>query len=350
MSLQFVDVVQAQALVRADVAAELGEIVGDPATALRLAVLRRAAARMCPASRTRLVAGAATALQGLIDEYDALVEQLQEDVEALVVSGDLIPQSGQRNTLDLSPPLFVRRSSGRIFLVGGRPSAAVSFGQALLTRGAFRELREAVSDEDLSARGFSPFPIEAWMESPRAEAPEDLISRLKQVLDRSGPAGDLEGLMILVPDAGRDYYAGRWLAPGRRSGHFVGRRSRRWGRPAWCFVQLSDGVPTKVVDLPMIDPRFRGCDEAWWLVCATDAIAGDPQRARISKVGDRVRIALSMPLPMWAERRLRLVGEPAEDRPAGSLVAFDLLPNEVEEEVRFLERLLWMRMEDVTGP
>jgi hypothetical protein len=54
-----------------------------------------------------------------------------------------------------------------------------------------------------------------------------------------------------------------------------------------------------------------------------------------------VTIAFFMPIPMWAERRLRAFGEPA-DKPSSALFAFRMLAEEGEQEIPFLREMLWL--------
>jgi hypothetical protein len=102
-----------------------------------------------------------------------------------------------------------------------------------------------------------------------------------------------------------------------------------------------------MIDLPQLDRRFRPCDEAWWVQCAIDAESGNPQLLRVHRpaVG-AVEIATWTPLPMWAERRILLVGEPTAERGGGSLLSFAVDETEASEEVDFLKESLWLNIED----
>ena len=96
-----------------------------------------------------------------------------------------------------------------------------------------------------------------------------------------------------------------------------------------------------MVDLPLADSRWRGCDEAWRLQIAIDANRGSAQQFRINtSLGDSYVMEFFSPIPMWARRRLDSVGQPVS-RP-GCLFAYRLDEAELAEEVRFATDELWL--------
>ena len=188
------------------------------------------------------------------------------------------------------------------------------------------------------------------MEAPRDRRPAELVAELDQILDAAPPSGSLSDLAIVDTAVRPDYYVGRFVTPTGQTGRFVARRRRKWGGAVWCYLELLDGVPRRLVDLPQIDRRFRGRDEAMWLLCAVDALRGQPQSVRVSEAGNTLTIALNIPLPMWAERRLLTVGESSATRPRGTLLAYELRREEAPAELAFLRDKLWMeRTEMATG-
>lgn len=112
---------------------------------------------------------------------------------------------------------------------------------------------------------------------------------------------------------------------------------------------MIDGQAVKWVRFPVVDRRFRACDEAWWAIFALDAQRATPQKLAISPIGGQVRVAVSQPIPMWAERRLLTVGEYAATRPKGSILAFDLRSSDSDEEIEFLVQSLWLEPVYATG-
>jgi hypothetical protein len=92
--------------------------------------------------------------------------------------------------------------------------------------------------------------------------------------------GTVTDLQILDPMRPVTYYLGRWNVPKNQSGTFVARRPQEFGAPIWCFVALKDGVPARLLDLPLEKMRWRGCDSAWHLQMAIDYCRRNPQRYR----------------------------------------------------------------------
>jgi hypothetical protein len=350
MTLRLVERMQARDLLRRSLATDLGAIDGDDEPALRLATLRRAASRLCPCSRRALIEAVTSALRGLLTPEGTARDAVDADIDALVGCGDLVPArhpDDSRPVLYLSPPMFVRRSEATVFLIGGLPEAAVPIPPTLTAHGVYRELTPAPSDQELMDLGLSPFPMEAWMEAPPDRRPADLLAELDQKLGAAPPSGDLRELSIIDNTMRPDYYVGRFLTPSSQSGRYLARRHRKWGGVVWCYVELIEGVPRRLIDLPQIDQRFRGRDEAMWLLCAADALRGQPQSVHVSEAADAITLAFDMPLPMWAERRLLTVGASSDARPRGALLAYRVRVEEAPAELTFLSEKLWMERTEV---
>lgn len=344
IDVQVVGPNEARRLLSIELANDIGQVrERDGPEALRLAVLRHAASRLCPCPRRLLVATAVTALLGILGDEAELVPQVSDAVDALIASGDLtsgIESAGGRPVLYLSPPLFVRRSPTKVYLVGGFPESDWPLSHAALVRDAYRQVSPAPSDDELKDLGIHPYPLDAWIEHPEPRSAEHLMAALDDRLERAGPPGALEELTI-VDSAHRDYYVGRFVTPKRQTGRFVARRRRKWGAQAWSYVELSKGEPQRFVNFPEIDRRFRGCDEAWWTICAQDAMGGRAQKIGLSTHAGSVTISFYMPMPMWVERRLRAFGEPGLT-PPGALFAFELPADEAGAEIEFLQEMLWL--------
>ena len=354
MTLRLVDPSRARDLLGAELSSDIGDAGRDKQAALRVATLRRAAGRLCPCSRRVLVAAVSTALRGLLVPEAAARDAVDADLDALVGSGDLVlapDTAGGDNRLAvyLSPPMFVRRSDATVFLVGGLSEAELPFHPYVRTWGPYRELTPAPHDQELIDNGLSPFPLDAWIGAPRERDPADLIRELDRKLDEAGPAGEMRELSVVDHTTSPDYYVGRFAPPAKRTGHFVARRRRKWGGRVWCYVELVGGIPRRFVDLPQVDGRFRGQDEAAWAICAGDAARGRPQSVRISETESAAILAFNMPLPMWAERRLLTVGQPNDTRPRGALLAIGVRPEEAGAEIAFLKERLWMESIKASG-
>lgn len=86
---------------------------------------------------------------------------------------------------------------------------------------------------------------------------------------------------------------------------------------------------------------WRGCDEAWYLQSAIDAIRNAPQQGITeSTQNDRVLLRLFSPVPCWVQRRWDALGMRVEA--PGCLFAYEFREDEVAEEIAYLRGNLWM--------
>jgi hypothetical protein len=323
-------------------------VMGDRAEALRLSLLRQAALRMAPASRRSLVAAVLGGMRELDDNALGSAE-VDRELDSLIAAGDLLYErsevsDGAQWLVYPSPPVFVRRSETTAFVLGAIPDDDI-LRSTMRLAGPYRQLTPAPTDGQLLDLGLTQIPLDKWLTHPTTDAAESVIRRIRQELDSAGRAGDMRDLEILDPTKDRHYYKGRFTAPAHgHTGTFLGRRGRRWGGSRWVCVELATGVPQRYVDLPVLDPRFGGLDEARWLICAFDAAAGTPQRARVQRALDPAVVSFDSPLPGWAERRILTVGEASATRARGALMAIVLDVDVLEQELDFLQHSLWMEV------
>ena len=112
------------------------------------------------------------------------------------------------------------------------------------------------------------------------------------------------------PESPVRYYPGRWTSARLQTGLFVARRSQAYGSDLWCYVQMRDGIPERLVDLPLGDSRWDGWDEAWHLQMAIDARRGKAQQFRVvSGLEGTSDMHFFSPVPIWAQRRWDAIGE-----------------------------------------
>jgi len=325
---------------------------------LLAALARRTAGIHCPCSRATLRASLLECMRGLPTSYDSLAEAVDEAIEALIVSGDLleladvvIDDSDVRPTwVFAAPPSFVVRPSGSVFLLGivadqdtFLPSTL--FGR-VLARG-YTRLLEPQPGEDLPRKlrelGLQRLSDRAWLKAPRQEHPVDMLSRHQRLLASQPPIRSIPGVQILDSARSVTYYRGRWTDPTDQCGMFVARRPQEFGAPIWCLIELSEGKPVHLLDLPLARTRWRGCDAAWHLQTAIDHRRGTPQRYRRIN-GDGARFDFFSPLPQWSERRLMNLGK-SVPRDA-CLFSYVVPANEADAEEVFLQQNLWMAHDD----
>jgi len=294
----------------------------------------------------------ADSLRHLTDDPQALPERLETIAEKLTVIGDLLELN--QVTLDNSavkgtwvfaaPPGFVRRSNRSILIVGLAKDQTEPLPQTIRARidyqGSLRVIRQC--DDELLRMvrdlGLLETSEEAWLKSPKVQSARDFRDDIWRKLNAQLPSGSIEELTILDPARPPNYYKGRWVTPKDESGIFVSRRPQAYGAPLWGVVALSHGQPTRILDLPLRGSPLRGCDVAWHLQMAIDHLNGTPQLYRLRTTGKGTCIDLFSPLPLWAQRRLSVVGQ--EIQPEHCLMSFLVPESDLGHEEQFLKERL----------
>ncbi|HBZ44050.1 MAG TPA: hypothetical protein DEO85_08360 [Maritimibacter sp.] len=332
--------------------------VDDPFLA---ALLRRTAGMLCPCSRTALRAAIVESLSYLHD-LDDLASRIEELTDELIVAGDLLELSdvttadtdAKGTWVFAAPPAFVERKSGSVFLTGIVPDHDSVLPESLSSRVVYsRNTRhiEPQSGEDLAelleSEGLARLPESAWLKAPKTQTASALLEKAKQRLVSEPTCAPIKGLEIIDLETRPTYYRGRWTTPNSQSGIYVSRRPQEFGAPIWCFAEFQAGLLVRIIDLPLETYRWRACDAAWHLQMAIDQENNRPQRYRATNLGSICRLDFFSPLPLWAERRLMVLGE---KRPGEKcLFAYEIPAAEVREEEDFLQTNLWLVREDDTG-
>jgi len=315
---------------------------------------------MCPTSPgalARAVAEAAAPLSTL--SAQELRSAIEAAVESVIACGDLselpITEMGiRRRTTFLGPPAFV--CLGDLYLLlgvrgEGAPILSDQLREMVEHRGHLRVIRTAdpAIRETLLSEDLIELRPEQWLHAPRRSSAQELVDRYSTHLNATGKASRIEGLRILDPHADVRFYRGRWREPEKRdAGRFLARRPQAFGAALWCWSELADGELTALIDLPIQSPLARGCDEAWHLQAALDAISEHPQQLRVRDTPSApgaVLLDLFSPLPSWAQRRLEVIATSVA-RSAGALVTYQLSNNNVEEEANFLKDMMWLVNEE----
>ena len=329
---------------------------------LLVGLVRRCAGICCPCSRAMLRRSLVEALQFLSDPEEVLAERIELIVEGLVVTGDLL-ELHDVSTVDPSvrgtwifaaPPSYVVRPNEDVFVIGIVSEQDVFLPHSLASRmrtQGYTRLITPEPGEDLAGRmeeqGLQRLSERSWLRSPKAEETGHMLERYRRRLDEVPPAGEVEGLEVLVAERPVTYYRGRWQSCEGKTGAFVGRRPQEYGAPIWCFVQLADGVSKRFVDMPRKRSHWRGCDEAWHLQMAIDAERGEPQLYRVHSGDADWRFEFFSPLPAWAERRLITFGRSVQAE--ACLMAYALPRTAAEVEEQFLQNTLWLSRTEEPG-
>lgn len=325
------------------------------------ASLRRAASFLCPASPRQIVDAVLDALEPL--GVDLERDQVNAALDALVGIGDLLelrPSDAKTRLLFLGPPSYVERQPGSYLLLGIRHNANPILDEqmvgAAVTYEAHTRLVELdtdAADEMLAAGGLHRLTREQWTKTPRMMAADTVIEQVRRQLTTHRMPGRVSGLTLIDSAAPVRYYKGRWRDPvASDHGIFVGRRPQAFGAPVWCVVDLTDGVPQAVLDLPVDSAVAPGWDDARRVQAALDAHRGSPQVFRARPAGQRdsdLIFDFFGPLPSWAERYLDLVGLPVS-RSQGALFSYRVREDARGDLTLFLSRSLWMQVtEEVQG-
>lgn len=314
------------------------------------ASVRRAASFLCPATQRQLADAVLDAVVPLTVPEPVTREQVNSAVEALVLNGDLveaIADEGQR-LLFLGSPSFVERTADSCFVIGIRPfGERLIRSDELLSLEYHRHTRLCLSNEGpakaaLKDEGLREISARKWAAVPDSK---DARAVLKDAMAQRRSAGSgIPGLTVIDRTKPVRYYKGRWREPQPHDdGIFIGRRPQEFGPPLWCAVEIRDGQPLHMVDLPAVDVAQPGCDEAWRLQAALDSLDRHPQVFLARSAGDGVSIILDCfsPVPSWAERYLMLKGD-SVDESAGALFSYRLHESVVAEATNLLAEKLWM--------
>lgn len=324
------------------------------------ASLRRAASFLCPSSPRQIVDAVLDSLAPLGADLER--EEVNIALDNLVSTGDLLelrPSDSRSRLLFLGPPSYVEIRPGSFLLLGIRPnarpilddqSAEVAISYEAHTRTV--ELDPDRAAEVFTATGLHRLTREQWTKAPRVEAATAVTEQLRSRLLAHRIPGQISGLTLIDPATPARYYKGRWREPlDSDQGMFVGRRPQAYGAPLWCVLDLSDGVPQAVLDLPVSSTVVPGWDDAWRVQAALDAQRGSPQVFRVHPTGqrdDELIFDFFGPLPSWAKRYLDLTGLPIS-KSKGALFSYRV-PDAVAGDVTlFLSKSLWMQVDEGVG-
>jgi hypothetical protein len=333
---------------------QLGEA---PAQATLIAsAVRRLCSFMCPCPSFAIQRMALRSLKVLGFPEDELHRLVENALEDLSVSGDVLELSrvtmaGAENFpswLYCAPPSFIARATGRIYITGIAADDASFLPRefrANLTRdGAARFIESASQEitEQLKQLGLRQVKEAAWMSGVRAETVSDHLRRATSRLRSFGVAGDLPDLTILE-HAGRvrKSYSSRWKKTDIESGAYIGRVPQPYGAPLWYLCDLVDGKTAKSILLPTKESTERASDVAWRIQFALDSQAGFPATYSVTRDSNVATLSFDFPVPLAVRRRFMFLGaRRSQDDP--NPFRFQLPLQELEGERRLLRDNYWL--------
>jgi hypothetical protein len=319
-------------------------------------LFRRIASLYCPCSPSKLVSVALELIEPL-QTPDITRELLWDTVEALTAYGDLVESddvTGQSRmrVIYLAPPAYVEVTNDLFLLIGGSPDGQYPLPEEFKLQVEpvthYRRLRardRLQTAEALLEAGFLPVKADAWLKAPTQQPSATHLSLYNSALDEVGPPGTIEEMIVLESSLPVTYYRGRWKRLKKQNGRFVARRPQAYGADLWCYAEISDGLVTRLLDLPHRELRWRACDEAWHLQQAIDSALNKPQvyRVRSGPTVSSVVVELFSPLPLWAIRKWDYVGTRALG--SGCLFAYVFDASDLERELEFARERMWLRQQ-----
>lgn len=327
--------------------------------ALIAQALRRTIFIAAPCSYRTARSLTVSALSPLFDDPDVLKTSVEDILNDLVAMGDIFEMQreatlGFETVLRPAPPAFVARDDATFVLLGvagdeitphlDYPVHYHASGLRMITAQGKEACREA-----LLGIGLIDLPKRTWMHAPTIVSAREHVDFWKAQLPGATHPEKIEGLQFLDGQSSSSFYKARWKPlSNQQCGIFVARRPQRYGAELWCLADVKDGFVHRFIDIHPRDRRFRACDEAWRLQAAMDNLAGSPQRVLVKRHDGRAVLCFTAPLPLWATRRLSLIGEQIMQK--GALLAFELYQNNLEEELRWLEDILWLAREEGGTP
>ncbi len=323
----------------------------DGSNALIAQAIRRSVFIAAPCSIRTTRAVVTTALCALANDEKALEARITDVIEDLVATGDLLEMrrespEGADLVLRPAPPAFVKRKDGTFILLGvaGDEITPVHDQPVVFRPSGLRTLASADTEtchRALLDLGLIELSESAWLHGPAAATADSYLNAWIAKLPGTKNPERIDDLDILDTSTPTTFYKGRWKAlNNKHAGIFLARRPQRYGANLWCVVEVQAGFVQRLVDVHTKDARIRDCDEAWRIQAAFDAVACAPQKVVVSSSGEKVVLAFDSPLPAWAVRRLSLIGERVS--PQRALFGFELPNQNKDDEVRWLEQMLWL--------
>jgi hypothetical protein len=347
-------------LSRTDVLKELAKSLGlSPedahinvsSNALIAQLIRRAVFIAAPCSIRNARNVVTTALEPLTIDGQEFEDRVASVFEDLLATGDILEmrhegQESEGIILRPAPPAFVKRKDQSFILLGvAGDEITPVYDQPIDYRAS--GLRTLASNNPVACQnallelGLIELPLATWLHAPASVDAETYASAWRAKLSIPQSPQMLEEIQILDTKMPVHFYKGRWKALSDKDvGVYLARRPQRYGANLWCLVDVQDGLVQRLVDVRSKDSRIRDCDEAWRLQAAFDVLASAPQKVNVSSNSDKSVLTFGSPLPAWAVRRLCQIGERVS--PERALLGFELPRPNAEEEIRWLESMLWL--------
>lgn len=313
--------------------------------------LRRSVFIAAPCSARNVRNLVEAALLPLAGDHKDLDERIERVLEDLIAIGDILEMrrestDGSELVLRPAPPSFIRRSDGTLIILGvaGDEITPVVEGTVCFRSSGLRTISPvdpATCSLALRDLGLIELTTSMWMHTPAITTAIEFLQTWLVRLPQAAHPEKVEELEILDTNTPTTFYNGRWrLLRDNDNGTYLARRPQKYGAKLWSLVEVKAGLVHRLVDVHSKDGRIRDCDEAWRIQAAFDARAGAPQRVGVLRENSIATLSLCSPLPAWAVRRLTMLGD--QFKPVGALLGFRIPIQNVDDELRWLESMLWL--------
>jgi hypothetical protein len=318
------------------------------------ALIRKTASFECPCPPAALAKSVFRLLEPICPG-DTLKDIVRGTINSVTSYGDLVETHESSDTasnfyLYLAAPSFLQVSDTLFLLFGVTPDGEdmtppdlrqkvepVMYSRRLAAQDA-KECRDT-----LLQAGFESLKLDSWLRCPSRRPASELIALYDDALLKSGPPGVPEDVILIDPSQSVSYYKGRWTKLKKQTGRFIGRRSQTYGAQLWCYLEVSNGVVTRLLDFPLFETHWRAFDEAWHLLQAMDAASGHPQGFRVRKASQKGSAAMDLfsPVPTWATRKWDAVG--LRTMPNSSLMSYIFPEKQIDAECTFAAQRMWLK-------
>jgi hypothetical protein len=318
------------------------------------ALIRKTASFECPCPPAVLARSVFRLLEPICPS-DTLKDTVRGTINSVRSYGDLVETHESSDIasnfrLYLAAPSFLQVSDVLFLLFGVTPDGEDMTPPDLRQRvePVMYSRRLAVHDskecrDTLRRAGFEPLKMDSWLRCPPRRPASELVALYDDALSRSGPPGTPEDVILIDPNQPLGYYKGRWTKLKKQTGRFIGRRSQIYGAQLWCYLDISNGLVTRLLDFPLLETHWRAFDEAWHLLQAMDAASGHPQGFRVRKTSQTGMSGMDLfsPVPTWATRRWDAVG--LRTMPNSSLMSYIFPETQIDAECRFAAERMWLK-------
>ncbi len=321
------------------------------------ATVRKVAGFICPCSASTLTAQVGSLLRGLVD--DEYIQSIPDIINDMTSYGDLleltsVDEGQMRKLLYAGPPAFVKLEPGALLLLGIVPDYFSPLPSDLESRITYRRhVRriDSISGDDLTIlnkSGLMEFSLEYWLCPPywlstsKQITAHKFIQAIDRELDQTQEVDLKEDVLIMKPTENPRFYKQRWSPIHKSVGRFIARRPRKYGNALWSYLEIKNGKLTRALNLPLERSNGRGCDDAWYIQMALDAINGSPQLFRVSKTDhEQFIFDFYSPVPRWVLRKWDSIGQPIKSK--DSLFAYRFKSQYCQSEVKFCQTNLWLK-------